>query len=306
MQDNNIQLGYACLNRTLNTKFKDVTLKTLEQLDLSKRTEKLNSIALNNTRLVDQIIKYNNENNIGLYRIPTNLLAFPTHPISNGWNWRSIIQPCFKFCGELANELKIRISFHADEYTIINTPHQTVFKNSMESLNYLADIIDMMNVNGNIVVHVGGVYGNKEESMQRFVTNFHKLPEHVKVKLILENDDKQYSWIDICTICEKLNIPMVLDIHHYKILTPKGTLSREEISRIFSTWNGKKPKIHLSSARNEKENRAHADYVNIDDYLWFYEVAKGFNYDIMCEAKAKELAVLKLKEDMTSLGLALI
>jgi UV DNA damage endonuclease len=298
IQDNNIQLGYACINLTLKTKFKDVTLKTLEQLDLSKRIEKLNSIALNNTSLVDQIINFNNQNNIGLYRIPTNLLAFPTHPISNGWNWRRIIQPCFKFSGELANELKIRISFHADEYTIINTPHQTVFENSMKSLIYLADIIDMMDVHGNIVVHVGGVYCNKKESMQRFITNFHKLPEHVKVKIILENDDKQYSWIDTYIICEKLNIPMVLDIHHYKILTPNSSLKTEEISRIFSTWNGKKPKIHLSSARSEKESRAHADYVNINDYLWFYEAAKGFNYDIMCEAKAKELAVLKFKQDM--------
>ena len=248
------------MNLTLKTKFKDVTLKTLEKLSLSSRIEKLNSISLNNTTLVDQIVKFNNENNIGLYRIPTNLLPFPTHPIAKDWNWRSILEPCFEYTGNLANQLNIRISFHADEYTIINSPVENVFTNSVESLIYLSDVLDMMKVNGNIVVHVGGVYKDKDASLKRFTNNFYKIPEQVRVKLIVENDDKQYGWMDVYNLCEKLKLPMVLDIHHYKVYNPFELLNFDNIKMIFSTWDSKIPKIHLSSPKSEKEPRSHSDY----------------------------------------------
>lgn len=286
------------MNLTLKTIFKDVTLKTLEKLSLSNRIEKLNSISLNNTTLIDQIVKFNSENNISLYRIPTNLLPFPTHPIAKDWNWRGILEPCFEYTGKLANELNIRISFHADEYTIINSPLDNVFSNSLNSLIYLSDVLDLMKVYGNIVVHVGGVYKDKIASLERFISNFRKLPEQVKVKIIVENDDKQYGWMDVFNLCEKLNIPMVLDIHHYRVFNPFEPLNFENIKMIFSTWGSKTPKIHLSSPKSQKEPRAHADYIDINDFLWFQELSKGLDYDIMLEAKAKELAVLKFREDL--------
>ena len=299
----NIEVGYACLNQTLMTQFKAVTLKTLEKLNLIDRIEKLNSIALNNINLVDEILKFNNKNNIMLYRIPTNLLPFPTHPIAKDWNWRQILLPCFKYTGRYIEEFNSRISFHADEYTIINSPNENVFINSMESLIYLSDILDMLNIDGSIVVHVGGVYENKTESLKRFTTNYYRLPEHIRVKLIIENDDKQYSWLDAYNLCEKLKLPHVLDIHHYKVYNPNNPLTSENIKQIFSTWHQKKPKIHLSSPKNPNEPRAHADYINIEDFVWFYRMAKEFDYDIMLEAKAKELAVFKFRNDFKELTL---
>ncbi len=241
-----------------------------------------------------------------LYRIPTNLLPFPTHPITKEWNWRQILEPCFEYTGNLAREMGIRISFHADEYTIVNSPIERVFTNSADSLVYLADVLDMMRLDGNIVIHVGGVYKDKEGSLERFVDNFSKLPQHVRTKLIIENDDKQYSWSDVFRLCERLKLPQVLDIHHYRVFNPEGKpLVKEEINRIFSTWDTKKPKIHLSSPKTQQEPRAHAEYVDIEDFLWFYRLSEEFDYDIMLEAKAKELAVVEFRNQLKSKGITL-
>lgn len=294
----NTRLGYACLNLTLRSKFKDVILKTLEKLSLNSRLDKLNSIALYNTSEVDQILKFNVKNDIGLYRIPTNLLPFPTHPIAKEWDWRKIMEPCFQYTGKFANQNKLRISFHADAYTVINSPSEKVFNKSAESLIYLSDVLDMMDVNGKIVVHVGGIYKNKEESLERFSTNYMRLPEHVRIKLVVENDDKQYSWMDVHRLCLELNLPQVLDIHHYKVYALDEPLTSDDIKDIFATWNGEKPKIHLSSPKSTNDMRAHADYININDYLWFYKLARQFDYDVMLEAKAKELAVLQFRRNL--------
>jgi len=283
---------------TLKTIFRDLTLKTLEKLSTYEKVEKLNSIGLINTCLVDKILKFNYENKIGLYRIPTNLLPFPTHPSAMEWNWREIFKPCFEHTGKLAKDFGIKISFHADEYTIINSTNETVFQNSVQTLSYLSDVLDFMGVKGRIVIHIGGVYGDKNNSIKRFKSNFNKLPKSVREKLIAENDDKQYDWKDVLEISKELCIPMVLDIHHYKVNNLHDPLTTKDVKEIFSTWKDEKPKIHLSSPQNKKDLRAHAEYINIEDFLWFLNITKIFDYDIMLEAKAKELAALKFREDL--------
>lgn len=235
--------------------------------------------------------------------MPTNILPFPTHPSAKEWNWREIISPCFEHIGKLAKEYNIRLSFHADEYTIINSMNEIVLNNSFNTLQYLSDVLDLMNVDGKIVIHIGGVYGDKAASIKRFINNYYKLPISVRKKLALENDDKQYGWKDVFEISEKINAPMILDIHHHRVNNNHNSLTRGDIKRIFSTWNDITPKIHLSSPQNTKDLKPHADYINIEDFLQFYNLAKDLDYDIMLEAKAKELAVIKFREDLSLQGI---
>jgi len=235
--------------------------------------------------------------------MPTNLLPFPTHSSAKEWSWRKIILPCFQHTGELAKKYKLRLSFHADEYTIINSINDVIFENSCETLIYLSDVLEFMDIDGSIVIHIGGVYGDKPGSKKRFINNFYKLPLKVRNKLIIENDDKQYDWKDVLEISKEINAPMVLDIHHHRINNSYRSLTSKDIKEIFSTWNTHTPKIHLSSPQNTKDLRPHADYINIEDFLWFYNLSKKYDYDIMLEAKAKELAVLRFRDNLKSYGI---
>lgn len=230
--------------------------------------------------------------------MPTNLLPFPTHSSAKEWNWREILLPCFQHTGSLANKYNMRLSFHADEYTVINSNNDSVFNNSYQTLIYLSDVLDLMGIIGHIVIHIGGVYGDKAGSKKRFISNFYKLPQQVRSKLVIENDDKQYDWKDALEICREIGNPMVLDIHHHRINNSYRPLTSEDIKEIFSTWNGYKPKIHVSSPQHIKNLKPHADYINIEDFLWFHDLSKSYDYDIMLEAKAKELAVIKFRDDL--------
>lgn len=289
----------------MKTKFRGLTLKTLNQLNPRQKIEKLNSVSLTNTNLVDDILEFNNVNSLGLYRIPTNLLPFPTHPDAKEWKWREILKSCFSHSGKLAEKYNIRLSFHADEYTIINSINEAIFENSYKTLDYLSDVLDYMNVHGNIVIHIGGVYGDKKSSLKRFIENFYKLSKSVRDKIVIENDDKQYDWKDVLEVSNEIGVPMVLDIHHYRVNNSHKNIAKENVAEIFSTWKGQRPKIHVSSPQNGIDSRAHADYIDVNDFLWFFNLSKDFDYDIMLEAKAKELAAIKFREDLKRINIFL-
>jgi UV DNA damage endonuclease len=159
----------------------------------------------------------------------------------------------------------------------------------------LFDLLSLSNSTYNkINIHCNGVYGDKKAAMDRFCTNFKKLPENVRTRLTVENDDKasMYSVLDLMYLYEKIGIPIVFDYHHHKFCT--GDLSEKEALKLaVSTWpKGITPVVHYSESKSVHENnseiklQAHSDYINNlpDTY--------GLDVDIMVEAKAKELSII--------------
>ena len=135
--------------------------------------------------------------------------------------------------------------------------------------------------------------------MTRFINNFKKLDEESKKMIILENDDKVYNIKHVLYICKKLNIPMVLDYHHYICNNEKENLI-DYIEEIFKTWKNETPKVHLSSPKNKKEYRTHNNYINIEDFVALTHIIKKINidFDIMIEAKEKDFALFKLVREL--------
>jgi UV DNA damage endonuclease len=151
-----------------------------------------------------------------------------------------------------------------------------------------------MNINTYIVTHVGGKTNGKKEGIKRFINNFNLLNDDLKKMIILENDDKIYNIRNVLKICEVLNIPMVLDYHHF-ICNKNNEKIEDYIEKIISTWNIT-PKIHFSSPKNKKEKRSHHDYINSDEFIKFIEKIKFIDQDIdiMIEAKQKDDALFRL------------
>jgi len=148
-----------------------------------------------------------------------------------------------------------------------------------------------------LVMHIGGLYKNKTESILRFKENFVKMPERIKRRIILENDDKLYTAKDVLAICKDLKVPMVVDIHHHNCVN-SGENILDLIPQIFDTWTGEdfNPKIHFSSPKSPSSFRSHADEIDFEEFLSFLESVKTLNrdFDIMLEAKNKDIALLNL------------
>jgi UV DNA damage endonuclease len=197
--------------------------------------------------------------------------------------------------GTLAKKYKQRLTFHPGPFNVLASPNDNVVKKTIVDLNKHSQIMDLMGLSttpyNKINIHVGGVYGDKASALQRWVDGFKLLDDNTKSRLTIENDDKEsaYTVRDLMFIHQNTGIPIVFDYHHHTC-HPDGMTHKEALEMAMSTWpKDITPIVHVSEPRDDKNFRAHHDYVynKIDSY--------GYDVDIMMEAKAKELAVLEYK-----------
>lgn len=298
-----IRLGYVAMSMNLEncSPSKTVTVNVLDKLDSQeKKLNRLKSIAKENLYNTLRILRYNKAKGIFVYRMSSKLFPLATYPGIEYTNYIDELKPELKALGDFIKENNMRISFHPDHFVLLNSISQKVYEDSVKELNYHLGIFEEMGLDKGykFVIHVGGVYKNKEESILRFYEGFNKLDDKIKERIILENDDKSFNAEDVINICNKLRIPMVLDVHHHNCNKCSMELI-DILKNAFDTWEGEKfvPKIHFSSPKDEKRFRNHADFINSEEFNKFLDVAKKLDrdFDVMIEAKEKDNALLELR-----------
>lgn len=304
-----VRLGYVAISKKLGKKVTSsstVTFSNYNKIALpDKKLEKLKFVAASNLRDLETIIRYNIENDIHFYRITSALIPLVTHPEVGYWGHREFLRKDFEYVGKLINNSKMRVDTHPDEFNVINSINPKVVENTKINLLRQAEWFEDFKYDlGKMVIHVGGATNGKKAGLERFITNFNTFPIEVKSKIIIENDDKTYTAQETLNLCNELNLPMVLDVHHHNC-NNNGENIYELIPKIFLTWKNEKlpPKLHFSSPRNGEKDRKHSDFINPKDFVYFLENIKPFNtdIDIMLECKEKDLALFKLTTDIKEL-----
>lgn len=298
-----VRFGYVAiaLNLENSSTSKTVTLSNLQKLGTSEqKLLRLQRLAHTNLENLLRVIRYNVGEQIHLYRFTSKLFPFATYPLDFAWNYINLYGQQLAQIGELIRQTGMRVSAHPDHFTVINSPDQKVFANSVTDLEYHDQVFTAMGLNEEykLVLHLGGLYGDKHESIKRFKHNFNLLPPSVQRRLILENDDKLYTAEDVLKICRDLQLPMVLDLHHH-FCNPSGDLNTL-LPFIWNSWATDVPKIHVSSPKDGLRSRHHADYVDAASIYSFLKIAQaqGRDFDIMVEAKMKDKAMFKLITDL--------
>ena len=281
---------------------KTITVKNFEKItDLNAGQHRLHSILKENLETTRRILRYNAAHQVHVYRLTSKTVPLATHKLTAGWDYIADFSEEWAEIGAIVQQYNMRISAHPDHYTLLNSPQPDILAASIKDLEYHVGMLEAMKLDlaPQLVIHIGGAYKNKELSTKRFLTEFINLPERIRFRLMLENDDKVYSASDVLAICQQTGTPMVLDVHHHACVN-NGENLREIWPAIVETWAGKTPKIHISSPKSEKDFRSHADYVDLEDFLPFLEAAREINVDldVMIEAKQKDLAMFKLLEDL--------
>jgi UV DNA damage endonuclease len=295
-----MNLGYACINMTLGEQTPRITTnrsmvkKTFHQKGISYASE----LALQNSRDLFEILKWNVKNNIKLFRISSDMFPWASEYRLEDLPDYIKISNILKGCGTYANENGLRVNSHPGPFNVLVSPNPKVVQNTIVDLELHGKVFDLMGLSktpyNNINIHCNGVYGDKQSAMDRFCSNFDKLSDSVKTRLTIENDDKasMYSVSDLMYIHKKIGIPIVFDYHHHQFCT--GDLSEQQALELASTtWpKGVTPEVHYSESKAlHEENsklkpQAHSDYIKQLPNLY------GNIVDIMVEAKAKELAIL--------------
>ena len=292
-----VRLGYVALSKALEDVTTSSTITYTNYINKNYNTSKLLEITKNNLDSLYEIIKYNVKNNFHFYRLTSKLVPLATHDKVD-FDYITPLLDEYKKIAKLINDNNIRVDTHPDQYAVLNSMDSKIVKNTVEILEYHYKIMDAIGIKDKIIIlHVGSSACGKKASITRFINNFNKLPDHIKKCIAVENDDKVYNIKDILELCHKINVPMVLDYHHFICNNEKEDIN-DYLKEIIDTWDGKLPKMHFSSPKSKlkKEFRSHSDYINKECFIKFINILKkqDKDIDIMLEAKAKDDAVSRL------------
>lgn len=327
------RLGYACLNTYLRTSsppvFSSRTCRmasivehrhplqdpsqpehpTKNRPDKNKPAEVergmkyVQELGLANARDIVKMIKWNDKYGIKFMRLSSEMFPFASHQ-EHGYKLAPFASEVLAEAGKVAGELGHRLTTHPGQFTQIGSPRKEVVEAAIRDLEYHNELLSLLKLpeqadrDAVMILHMGGVYGDKGATLDRFRENYKKLSDGVKRRMVLENDDVSWSVHDLLPICEELNIPMVLDFHHHNIIFDESIREGSEdilmfFERIRKTWTRKniRQKMHYSEqtagAVTPRERRKHSARVKTLPPC-------GTDMDLMIEAKDKEQAVFEL------------
>ncbi|KAL5044140.1 UV-endonuclease UvdE-domain-containing protein [Aspergillus fruticulosus] len=272
--------------------------------DVARGQAYVEALGLTNARDLLKLIRWNDRYGIKFMRLSSEMFPFASHK-EYGYKLAPFASETLGEVGRLVAELGHRVTVHPGQFTQLGSPRKEVLENSFRDLEYHSEMLQLLKLppqqdrDAVMILHMGGVFGDKEATLDRFRQNYQKLSQDIKNRLVLENDDVSWSVHDLLPICEELNIPLVLDYHHHNIIFDssqlrEGTLDIMNLyDRIKATWTRKNitQKMHYSepvaAAITNRQRRKHSDRVRVlppcDPTM-----------DLMIEAKDKEQAVFEL------------
>lgn len=299
-----LQLGLCCINTVLREQkppvfcSRKMIMKSIEE----KGIEVLQAKIRQNLHDVLTMLEWNEANGIRVMRLSSEMFPHKSNPRSVSYNFDFALD-LLQQIGERARALGHRLTFHPGQYNVVGTPVRASFEQTVRDLTYHADVLDLMGmgVDSVMVVHGGGIYGDKQATMQRWCDQYAELPSNVRARLVLENCEKCFSIKDCLWVSDRIGIPVVFDTHHfacYNKLHPYELFddAASYIQKILATWVARsiKPKFHVSEQGSGRVGH-HSDYItNFPEYLLEIPSKYGVEVDVMIEAKMKEQAIMRL------------
>ena len=262
------------------------------------------NIGLANARDIIKMVRWNDRYGIKFMRLSSEMFPFASHD-EYGYTLAPFASEALAEAGREIAKLGHRVTTHPGQFTQLGSPRKQVIDAAFRDLEYHAEMLSLLKLppqqdrDAVMILHIGGVFGDKEETLKRFRENYKKLSPEIKKRLVLENDDVSWSTHDVLPLCEELNIPFVLDFHHHNIIFDadkirEGTKDVVDLfPRILQTWRKKSitPKMHYSeptaAAITGRQRRKHSPRVATLPPC-------PPNMDLMIEAKDKEQAVFEL------------
>jgi UV DNA damage endonuclease len=294
-----IRLGYACINTTLPSSNKTCRVS-------NATPERVIALGRQNLLALAEILRWNWAHGIAVFRLSSEIIPLASHPAVRGIPWERELSAELARVGTLIRESGARVSMHPGQYTVLNSPRAEVVEASLAEMDYHARLLDLLGTgpSARIILHLGGVYGDKAGSMARFIQNFKLLSPSAQARLVLENDEKNYTAADALALSADTGAPVVFDVFHHSYNPSLENLSlRALIERCAATWREEEgpPKLHYSDQWPGKPPGSHSQSVDSAAFRRFYEILGGLDADVMLEVKDKEQSVLALYRDYPEL-----
>lgn len=295
----NIRLGLCCIFIEYPIRFRIKQARYIARFARRRQLEILSATVLENCKALLEAVRVCHSESIGSFRVNSRFFPLKTHPAVRyelgDLPDRDGILETLAGVRIYCKQKGIRLTFHPDQFILLTSPKKDVVTNSIADLLYHDELADLIGADV-ITIHAGGAYGDKRTSLAHLKNTVMDLPESLRGRLALENDDRIFSPMDLIPLCNELELPFVYDIHHHRCLA--DLLSEEQATEAaLTTWN-REPLFHLSSPKGgwqAPNPRAHDDMINPDDFPDFW---LDLSLTVEIEAKAKEQAVKRLQVDL--------
>ncbi len=307
------ELGLCCINNTLRHPNKKIPKKDRPREIFPNRTctrdrftvDRAKILALQNIEDMTEMLRWNHTHDIHHYRISSDMFPHYTDPETEIYTM-DFAQEALQKAGDVARSLGHRITAHPGQFVQIGAKDPQIFQKSYEDLQMHTDIMNAMGIpekDGILCIHGGGVYGDKENTIRRWIDQFDDLPREIQSRLAIEHCEKCYSLQDVLDISEATNIPVIFDNLHYDCyakLHPNETIAppQDLLPQVVEHWKdrGTNPVFHLAQQKPNERTGAHADFVDsIPTYLFDLARDQEIVIHLEVEAKSKEAAIFHLK-----------
>jgi len=286
-----MRIGYPCTNRTLGCRGG----RALRLASFS--LERLDEVVSGNLRCLETMLHFNVEHGIRFFRISSDLIPFASHSEIEP-PWRHLYARAIAELGPLIQQEGIRIDMHPAQYTVLNSPDEKVLKNTMRDLVYHVGVLDEMGLDrtAKVQIHLGGVYGDREASLARFIARAKLLPETIRRRLVIENDERSFGLADCLRAADGAHLPVLLDVYHHR-LKNAGESLEDTLAAAAETWSAADgvPIVDYSSPLPGGRFGQHAETLD-DDFGAFLAASREVDVDVMLEIKDKELSALRAVE----------
>ena len=275
-----------------------------------------------------EVFRYLERTGIDMYRMTASLAPYATHPDLPRFHGQvEESREELAALGAEAARIGLRLSTHPGQYVVLNSEDERTRALAVADLDLQAEILDAMALGPEavVVVHVGGAAGGREAAKDRFLRGFERLSERARARLAIENDDRTFALREVLGLAARTGMPVVWDVLHHHCNDPDHVPDREALELALASWpDGVRPKIHYSSPKTALEERvrrvgrrvertpvlpqlrAHADLIDpIGFEAFLTQAARGLDFDVMLEAKAKDLALLRLRAQLSERGVPL-
>jgi UV DNA damage endonuclease len=294
-----MNIGYPCSNLTIASR----ASRTFRLASYSP--EKFIETARLNLEALMEIVEWNLEHDIRYFRISSGTIPFASHPVMSV-QWQDVFRDELAELGTFIMANGMRVNVHPGQYILLNSPKPDVVERSIAELLYTTELLDLMGLDDThkMQIHTGGVYGDRDAATRRFIDTHTSLPERIRARLVIENDERLFSLHDNLRIHESTGVPLLFDTFHHSIFN-HGESLQEAFDLAFPTWAGHGvPMMDYSSQHSERQPGAHAMSIDLDDFATVIDAIGDREVDIMLEIKDKEQSVLRAREWLSQRSVA--
>ncbi|MDO7846422.1 UV DNA damage repair endonuclease UvsE [Hymenobacter sp. M29] len=296
-----MKIGYPCVNEAMDCSAAN-TFRLASYSD-----ERLITAVSANLACLRRMLEWNVSQGLLFFRMGSGIVPFGSHEI-NTFPWQTHFAAEFRAIGDYIKANDLRVSFHPDQFVVLNSPSPDIVRRSIQELVYQGSMQDLMGLDGTakLQIHVGGLYGERELAISRFAQVHATLPEVVKARVVVENDDRLFSLRDCLHLHELTGVPILFDNFHHECLN-HGEPMAEALRLAAGTWHptadGVPMMDYSSQALGERKGK-HTDDLVDDSFREFLTHLHGLDFDIMLEIKNKEASALRAVAILRERGLS--